>query len=82
MTQFPWKTSAEPTRRRLSWDCRGSGPRPGLLRRLAAKGEGLPEHRGHPGGGRGTLALVTLAGPPDPAEPEGEAAPRTLHSQR
>ena len=44
-------------------------------------------HGGGPAGARrppqgGTLALVTLAGPPDPAEPEGEAAPPTLRSQR
>lgn len=65
--QFPWKTSAEPTRRRVSWDCRGSGPHPWLLSRLVAKGEGLPERP---------------AVPPDPAEPEGDAAPGTLHSQK
>ena len=47
VTQFPWKNSAEPTRRRVSWDCQGSGPHPGLLRRLAAKGEGLLELGSH-----------------------------------
>ena len=73
MIQFPWKTSAEPTRRRVSWDCWGSGPHPG--------------QRGGPAGApeatrRGGEALVTKAVPPDPAEPEGDAAPGPLHSQR
>lgn len=43
--------------------------------------------RGGPAGApeatrRGGEALVTKAVPPDPAEPEGDAAPGTLHSQR
>ena len=53
---------------------------PGAAKASCGQGGGPAGARRPPQGG--TLALVTLAGPPDPAEPEGEAAPRALHSQR
>lgn len=55
---------------------------PGAAKASCGQGGGPAGAQRPPRGGGGTLALVTLAGPPDPAEPEGEAAPQTLHSQR